>query len=122
MKKRPILPKKNQAPCDKAILPEQDLFPETLPAFAPAWPAPETLPGQALARMLSGERLTQISFGFHGWRLAAYVKELDYLGWPVRKSDVHCPAGYGHGRPIAEYWLPPDAIARGRALREGLPC
>ncbi|MDR3411289.1 MAG: hypothetical protein P4L87_10155 [Formivibrio sp.] len=30
MKKRPIPPKKNQAPCDKDILPEQpDLFPNT---------------------------------------------------------------------------------------------
>jgi len=75
------------------------------PEFNPTWPNPSTLPGKALTRMLKGERLTQPSFGLHCWRLAAYIKELDYLGWPIEAMDVPCPAGYGTGRPIREYWL-----------------
>lgn len=117
MKKRPAFPKKNQAPSDKDILPESDLFPDTLPKFAPVWPSANTLSGEALDRLLSGERLTQISFGFHGWRLAAYVKELDYMDWPIERLDVPCPPEYGHGKLITEYWLNAETIAKARAIR-----
>ena len=81
------------------------------PDFKPVWPNPTTQPGIALARMLKGERLTQPSYGLRCWRLAAYVKELDYLGWPVEAQDVPCPDGCGTGRPIREYWLPQRVIA-----------
>ncbi len=76
------------------------------PEFNPTWPNPSALPGIALARMMKGERLTQPSFGLNCWRLAAYIKELDYLGWTIESMDVPCPKGYGTGRPIREYWLP----------------
>ena len=75
------------------------------PEFNPSWPSPSTLPGKVLARMLAGERLTQPRFGLNYWRLAAYIKQLDYLGWPVEATDVPCPEGCGTGRPIREYWL-----------------
>lgn len=88
---------------------QMPLLPE--PDFNPAWPNPNTLPGKALARMLAGERLTQPRFGLHNWRLAAYVKELDYLGWPIEAQDVPCLEGCGTGRPIREYWLPQRVIA-----------
>lgn len=81
------------------------------PEFNPTWPAPTTLPGKALARMLTGERLTQPSFGLACWRLAAYIKELDYMGWPVQARDVPCPKEYGAGRPIREYWLSREVLA-----------
>lgn len=68
----------------------------------------------AFDRMLTGERLTQPSFGLSRWRLAAYIMELKYLGWPIKRADVSCP---GHNRPIAEYWLEPDAIAAARSMR-----
>jgi hypothetical protein len=74
--------------------------------FNPISPNPSTLPGKVLARLLKGERLTQPSFGLNYWRLAAYIKELKYLGWPIEAMDVACPAGFGAGRPIREYWLP----------------
>jgi hypothetical protein len=81
------------------------------PEFNPTFPNPETLPGRALARMLKGERLTQPSFGLNCWRLAAYIKDLDYLGWPIEAQDVPCPEGCGTGHPIREYWLSHRVIA-----------
>jgi hypothetical protein len=91
------------------------LLPE-LP-FAPEWPNPKSLPGEALARMLAGERLTQPSFGLHFWRLSAYIGRLKTLGWPVERADVSCPPGYGAGGAIAAYWLPPEIIAEAKAMR-----
>lgn len=88
-----------------------------VPAFVPSWPEPNTLPGKALVRMLTGERLTQPRFGLHCWRLSAYIKELEYLGWPVERMDVPAPAGCGAGRPIREYWLAPSTIAAAEAGR-----
>ena len=117
MRRPPAFPKKNQAPSDKAIFPESDLFPDTLPKFAPVWPNANTLPDKTLARLLSGERLTQISFGFRGWRLAAYVNKLGGLGWPIERLDVPCSPEYGHGKPITEYWLSAETIAKARAMR-----
>ena len=119
MKKRPTSPKKSQAPRDTGIVANGDLFPDSLPPFAPKFPARRTLPGEVLARLLTGERLTQISFGFHGWRLAAYVKELDYMGWPIASMHKPCPKGYGSGRPVKEYWLQPDTIQKARAIQKG---
>ncbi|BEH48148.1 hypothetical protein [Burkholderia pseudomallei] len=85
------------------------------PAFAPVWPASNTLPAEALSRLLTGERLTQPAFGTSRWRLAAYVMELKYLGWPVKSAPVHYP---GRARPIAQYWLDTQTILAARSLRE----
>lgn len=76
------------------------------PNLTAAWPNPTTQPGIVLARLVTGERLTQPSYGLNCWRLAAYIKELKYLGWSIEAMDVPCPAGLGAGRPIREYWLP----------------
>jgi hypothetical protein len=84
------------------------------PAFAPAWPAHDTLPAEALKRLLTGERLTQPAFGTSRWRLAAYIMELKYLGWPVKAAPVHFP---GRSRPIAQYWLDNKAIMAASELR-----
>ncbi|MDQ2988536.1 MAG: helix-turn-helix domain-containing protein, partial [Pseudomonadota bacterium] len=76
-----------------------------MPAFAPSWPEPDTLPAEALERMLAGERLTQPRFGLDCWRLSAYIKELEYLGWQIQRMNVPRPPGLRAGRPIREYWL-----------------
>ncbi len=88
------------------------LLPE-LP-FSPKWPEPSTLPGQVLKRLLTGERLTQPSFGLNKWRLSAYIKELDYLGWPIKRMDVQNPHG---SHPIREYWLDAKTIQAALLLR-----
>ncbi|MBP0629988.1 hypothetical protein [Cupriavidus sp. AcVe19-1a] len=92
--------------------------PEQLSLLPPAelvatWPAADTLPAEVHDRLLTGERLTQPAFGTHRWRLAAYVKALGYLGWPVRSAPVHFP---GRARPIAEYWYDPQTIAAARSM------
>jgi hypothetical protein len=96
---------------------QHSLFPE-LP-FGPRWPDPSSLPGQVLERLLTGERLTQVTFGLHRWRLAAYVMTLKYLGWPVESMDVPAPAGCGAGGKIREYWLSPVSIAEAEGARRG---
>lgn len=74
------------------------------------WPKEGTQPHTVLQRLLTGERLTQPSFGFACWRLAACIKKLDYLGWPVAAINVPRPAIYGSGKPIREYWLPKSVL------------
>ncbi|CAG9226379.1 hypothetical protein PSAB6_460048 [Paraburkholderia sabiae] len=80
------------------------LLPEPL---NPAWPNAGTLAAEVLARLLTGERLTQLAFGTSRWRLAAYIMTLKYLGWPVKSARVHYP---GRTRPIAQYWLGSEII------------
>lgn len=84
------------------------------PPFNPTWPNSGTLAAEALVRLLTGERLTQPAFGTSRWRLAAYIKDLDYLGWPVKSAPIHFP---GRARPIAQYWLDTKTIMAARALR-----
>jgi len=80
------------------------------PAINPKFPRHDTLPGKTLTRLLAGECLTQPTFGLHVWRLAAYIKTLRNLGWPIESKDVRGPAGFGGGGPIREYWLPATVI------------
>ncbi len=87
-----------------SFLPEPDVNPK--------WPSPGTQAARALTRLLSGERLTQPSYGLYCWRLAAYIKELGYLGWPIESADVPCPPGVGTGRAIREYWLGAELIEK----------
>lgn len=100
-------------PSDDTREPEQLSF-LPAPEFKPTWPELGTLAADALARLLSGERLTQPAFGLTRWRLAAYIRTLKDLDWPVRSAPIHYP---GRSRPIAEYWLSPDAITAARAMR-----
>ena len=89
------------------------------PEFNPKFPSRDTLPGKTLTRLLAGERLTQPSFGLHCWRLSAYIKALRYLDWPIEACDVPCPAGFGAGRPIREYWLPAKVIQSVTGAKHG---
>jgi len=90
------------------------------PPFAAKWPQEGTHPADVLARMLAGERLTQPSYGFHGWRLAAYVKELEYHGWQIPRADVPPPPKFKGTRPIRMYWLASDTIRAALTLRGGV--
>jgi len=88
------------------------LIPE--PPFCPQFPNKSTLPREALDRLLTGEKLTQPSFGLTTWRLSAYIKELDYFGWPIERREV--PNPYGKN-PITEYYLENEVITAAMALR-----
>lgn len=88
------------------------LLPEA--PFCPQWPNKSTLPSETLGRLLTGERLTQPSFGLARWRLSAYIKDLCYMGWPIERADVPNP----HGKhAIREYWLKNEVITAARQLR-----
>lgn len=86
---------------------QQSLFNEQ-PIFSPAWPSPATLPDKALDRLIAGGRLTHPQFQQRtgSWRLAAAVKVLRRLGWPIQTDELRRPGR----RPIADYWLPPDFV------------
>ncbi|MGF6245537.1 biotin operon repressor [Paraburkholderia sp. GAS38] len=95
--------------------PEQfSLFPPE--PFNPTWPNAGTLAAEALARLLTGERLTQPTFGTSRWRLAAYIMTLKYFGWPVKSARVQYPS---RTRPIAQYWLESEIIHAAIAFIEG---
>jgi len=71
--------------------------------FNASFPNPDSQAGIALADLLKGRRLRQAEWLHVGWRLAAAIKELGYLGWPVNSLPVHIE---GRKRPIAAYSLP----------------
>jgi len=76
-----------------------DLFPETLPPVVTAfWPTIGTRADDALQALLIAPQ-NQADY-WQGWRLAAYVKELEYLGWAFLKRDISRP---GCRRSITEY-------------------
>ena len=88
--------------------------------FTAAYPNPESLAGIALTDLLTGKHLRQSDWLQHGWRLAAAIKELAYLGWPIVSARVHV---LGRRRPIADYSLPAWAlreVGRTWASREGM--
>lgn len=77
------------------------------PAFCPKSPNPNSAEYVALVALLEGE-LTQIEWlklGM-GWRLAAAIKELDYLGWEPESILLKRE---GWTKPIAVYQLPVKA-------------
>ena len=78
-----------------------DLFPDTLPAIVPApWPTPSSRSDEALQALLKGPQ-NQADYR-QGWRLAAYVKDLEYDGWRFIKFDIQ---RQGCRRAITEYRL-----------------
>ena len=81
------------------------LLPE--PTFCPKSPNPNSPEAAALLALLEGE-LTQVDWlrRGKGWRLAAAIKELDYLGW---KPESILLKREGWPRPIAVYSLPVKA-------------
>lgn len=88
-----------------------------IPAFCPQLPPPNSAAAFALDALLQGD-LTQIDWlqRGHGWRLAATIKELDYLGWCPVAILVSCS---GWARPIARYSLPIFAKQAFYAMRKG---
>jgi hypothetical protein len=81
------------------------LLPE--PPFCPKFPNPNSPEAAALLALLEGE-LTQVDWlkRGKGWRLAAQIKELDYLGWEPESILLKRE---GWPRPIAVYQLPVKA-------------
>lgn len=60
----------------------QDLFPDTLPPVVPAaWPTEGTRAHDALLALMGGP-INQCDYA-PGWRLAAYVQDLEYRGWRI---------------------------------------
>ncbi len=81
--------------------PSAPLFPEIEPPVVAAfWPATGTRADEALQALLTGPQ-NQADY-WYGWRLAAYVKELEYDGWRFIKRDILKP---GCRRVITEYEL-----------------
>lgn len=87
------------------------------PAFCPLLPPQGSAAEQALNDLLACEHLTQIDWleSGKGWRLAAAVKVLDYLGWEPVSIRVKCN---GWGRKIARYSLPAKAKQAAALLRQ----
>jgi hypothetical protein len=81
---------------------------DDLPLCISIWPNDRTMAHDVLMRLLNGERLTQISYGFRSWRLAAHIGELFKLCFPIKRLDV--PNPHGGERPIREYYLSADDI------------
>ncbi len=81
--------------------PIADLFPDTLPPVTPAlWPNRGTRADEALQALISAPQ-NQADY-WRGWRLSAYVKSLEYLGWSFIKRFIVRP---GCRREITEYRL-----------------
>jgi hypothetical protein len=96
---------------------QSELF--DLPAFCPILPPHGSAAEQALNDLLTRD-ITQLDWlrSGNGWRLAAAVKELDYLGWCPISIRVKC---VGWRRKIARYSLPAKAKQVAYAMREGMP-
>ena len=82
------------------------LLPE--PPFCPKSPNPNSPEAAALVALAERGELTQVDWlaRGRGWRLAASIKELDYLGW---EPDSNLLKREGWPRPIAVYQLPVKA-------------
>ncbi|MBK8317921.1 MAG: hypothetical protein IPL05_04500 [Betaproteobacteria bacterium] len=81
--------------------PTDDLFPELLPPVVAALlPTRGTRADEALQAAIVGP-INQADYWI-GWRLAAYIKELEYDGWAFIKRDIIKP---GCRRPITEYTI-----------------
>ena len=87
------------------------------PEFSPLLPPHGSAAEQCLYDLLERD-LTQIDWlqSGNGWRLAAAVKELGYLGWEPKSIRVTCN---GWSRPIARYSLHDKAKQAAFTLRYG---
>jgi len=81
------------------------LLPE--PTFCPKCPNPNSAESAALVALLDGV-ITQVDWlrRGKGWRLAAVIKELDYLGWEPESILLRRDSW---PKPIAVYQLPVKA-------------
>ncbi len=87
--------------------------PEFCPILPPSGSAAETALNDLLARDWTTPEWDDAG---NGWRLAAAVKELDYLGWEPISTPVQHP---GRKRPIARYSLPTKAKQAAAMMRQG---
>ena len=98
-------------------MPEQlPIFPDLPgPSFMPIMPPPNSAAALALYDLVE-RNITQIDWlrEGKGWRLAAAVKELGYLGWEPDSIRMQCD---GWARPIAVYALSAKAKRYFFALR-----
>ena len=87
------------------------------PVFCPILPPANSAAALALDDLLKGD-ITQIDWlqTGKGWRLAAAIKELDYLGWCPGSIRVLCN---GWSRKIARYSLTEKAKQAAYAMRQG---
>ncbi len=87
------------------------------PAFCPLMPPSGSAAETALNDLLARD-LTQVDWlnERKGWRLAAAVKSLDYLGWEPVSIMVQHP---GWPNAIARYSLLPKAKQAIAAMRQG---
>lgn len=112
MKKTPAPTKAN------GVYGEQLSFLPTL-KFSPKWPSHTTIAGRVLNELLHGEWLDhqdQID-GASSWRLAAYVKDLKNMGWPIEAFPKPAPFPNCPVRSIATYAMPPEVIAQVQEVR-----
>ncbi len=87
------------------------------PEFCPILPPSHSAAAKALIDLLEHD-LTQLDWleSGDGWRLAAAVKVLGYLGWEPQSIRVKCS---GWSRKIARYSLPAKAKQAAYTMRGG---
>lgn len=75
--------------------------------FCPTYPAPGTLSARALDELLARRHLNHAGFYEQtgSWRLAAYIRRLVELGWPLRSSSESSPSSHKRSRTVARYSL-----------------
>lgn len=58
-------------------------------SYVPHWPSQGTYPEYVLERLLRGRVMNHedLIADKGSWRLAAFVKSLRYLGWPIRSEE-----------------------------------
>lgn len=87
------------------------------PAFCPLMPPKNSAAEKALFDLLERDWTTpEWDDAGNGWRLAAAVQSLKYLGWEPISTPVHYP---GRKRPIARYSLSAKAKQAAYTMRRG---
>ncbi len=87
------------------------------PAFCPLMPPRGSRAEKALFDLTERDRTTpEWHSEGNGWRLAAAVKDLDYLGWEPISTPIH---HIGSRRPIARYSLSQKAKQAAYTMRHG---
>lgn len=88
------------------------------PPFCPKFPNPNSAAGLALDALRERRFITQVQWLLlgHGWRLAAAIMELNYLGWEVQSTLLIQP---GWPKPIAVYSLTTRARRAALRMRKG---
>lgn len=79
------------------------------PAFSPTPPKPSTHAARAFQMMWPpGAAITHLDFQkvTRSWRLAAYVKVLRDLGWPIETVEIRAPTKECAWRAVARYSMP----------------